>query len=191
VKDTTKKLTLFIIIFAVAALILYMVMPSAKLVVKPNMADSSATVMIPDSTIDRMLGEISQLKAKASKNPTSAEPLIQIGNHYFDINKPDEAISYYEKALIIDPSNPFVLTDCAAMYEHLGNADKALEYIDMALSLKPDLPQAYFNRGLALFHHKNDKQGAIVALQKFIDLIGDSSQANIAKQQIAIIQGSQ
>jgi tetratricopeptide (TPR) repeat protein len=191
VKESTNKLAIFIMIFTVTAIILYLTMPAAKVSSTSTIADSEMSVMVPDSTINMILADIDQLKAIVSKNPRDVEHLIQIGNQYFDINRPTESIEYYEKALLIDSTNPFVLTDCAAMYERLGESEKALAYIDKALALKPDLPQAYFNRGLVLYHHKNDAQGAITAWQKFIEIVGDTAQANIARKQIAAVQARQ
>jgi tetratricopeptide (TPR) repeat protein len=188
VNESTKKLIIFAAIFALAAVVIFIVMPSGKTIGNHPIAHDEMAMQFPDSASNRMLEEIEGLKAQVAKEPKNVEHLIQIANQYFDLNRPKESVEFYEKALAIDSLNPFVMTDCAAMYGQLGQPDKALQYIDKALAIKPDLPQAYFNKGIILLSHKNQKQEAIAAWQKFVKIVGDTAQANYVRNQIAAVQ---
>jgi tetratricopeptide (TPR) repeat protein len=77
------------------------------------------------------------------------------------------------------------------MYNQLGNSEKALDYLDKAIALKPDLAQAYFNKGVILMTAKNDPRGAVAVWKKFIDIAPESEYVEFLKQQIKDIEASQ
>jgi len=143
-----------------------------------------------DSLNTTLAEEIKQLKIQLRNNPDSLETLTQIGNHYFDINQPENAITYYERAIKIKPDNAPVLTDCAVMYNQLGNSEKALDYLDKAIALRPDLAQAYFNKGVILMTAKNDPLGAVAVWKKFIEISPESEYVDFLEQQIKDIESA-
>lgn len=52
----------------------------------------------------------------------------------------DEAIGYYEQALVLDPRNPELLADAAFHYADLRKFDAAHKLLDRALEVKPNDP---------------------------------------------------
>lgn len=58
----------------------------------------------------------------------------------------DEAIKAYERALQLSPSNPLIKLAYAQLERNSGNVQKAFEYIDQAVAMKPDYTDAYFLR---------------------------------------------
>jgi len=164
-----------------AAAIIFIVMPRQP---KPSFAGMSPLGEMPDSVMNIELEKIDQLKKAIESDPGNVGHLVQLGNLYFDINRPIEAIEYYEKALAIDSLNPLVLTDAGIMYSQIGKSDTALLYFDRAISQQPDLSQAYFNKGLILYSAKGDKAGAIKAWRQYIALIPDTAKANLFKSQV-------
>src|SRR4051812_40296224 len=57
-----------------------------------------------------------ELKANASRNPTDAEIRVQLGNLYFDAERYDQATSWYEQALQVDPKNEKHVADAAVSH---------------------------------------------------------------------------
>ncbi len=184
--EPLKKLLLFAAVFVGAAVIILFITP------KP-LDNNHRAAMISDSdtsgrSVSAMLNEIERLKALLKAQPDNIEHMIQIGNLYFDISRPNESIEYYEKALAFDPRNPFVLTDCAVMYSHLGQFEKSIDYLDSALAIKPDLSQAYFNKGAIFLMGLGQPDSAISAWTEFLKVAPDSVQANLVRRQIEDIK---
>ena len=74
------------------------------------------------------------------------------------------------------------------MYFNTGNADKALEYLDRAIELAPNLGQAWFNKGLILMSAKNDHQQALEIWKEYIEIYPESEHAKFMKSQIEAIE---
>ncbi len=180
--EPVKKLILFAAVFAAAAVIVFFIAP--KPLVDNHEIEMPAEADTNDQAVAETLKEIDRLKAVLKTQPDNLDNLIQIGNLYFDIGRPNESIEYYEKALAIDPRNPFVLTDCAVMYSHLGRFDRSIGYLDSALAIKPDLPQAYFNKGAIFLMGLGQTDSAISAWTEYLKVAPDSIQANLVRRQI-------
>lgn len=179
--QSNRILLIFTIIFVAAAVIIFIVLPRQ---LKPTTTEMSPMGEISDSLMNIELAKIEQLKKALENDPGNVGHLVQLGNLYFDISRPIEAIEYYEKALAKDTLNPLVLTDVGIMYSQIGKIDTALLYFDRAIAQQPDLAQAYFNKGLILYSAKGDKASAIKAWRQYIALIPDTAKANIFKNQV-------
>jgi len=100
------------------------------------------------------------LEEAARKNPQDLHAWVQLGNHYFDDNKPREAIRAYEHALLIKGDNPDVLTDMGIMYRHLGEFEQAAKIFAEAGKINPLHEQSRFNLGVVLFFDLQRKDEA-------------------------------
>ena len=78
-----------------------------------------------------------QLKADAARRPADAETRVQLGNLYFDAERYDEAVRWYEAALEIDPKNVNASTDLGIAYYYSNQPDRALAQFDKSLSIDP------------------------------------------------------
>jgi len=185
VKESVNKLVIFMGVLIGAAIILYFITYHTPKSANPV---SNRMPAVSDSLINNQLRQIDEFKAALKGDPNNVGHLTQIGNLYFDISMPKEAVEYYEKALAIDPNNALVLTDCGVMYNQLGQTDRAIEYFDKAIKINPDLPQAYFNKGLISLAVKNDSTNAIKAWRRFIQVTPDTIRANLVKRQIDMLE---
>ena len=108
-------------------------------------------------------GHLKSLEEAVRKNPQDMHAWIQLGNRYFDDNKPHDAIRAYEGALAIKGDNPDVLTDMGIMYRQLGEFEQAAEKFTQAGKINPLHEQARFNLGVVLFfdlHRKDEARKA-------------------------------
>lgn len=101
------------------------------------------------------------LEKVALDHPNEAVHWIDLGNHYFDTNKPFEAIEAYERALALEPDNANVLTDLGVMYRRSGQPQKAIQSFDRAVTVDPDHEIARFNKGIVLMHDMENTEAAI------------------------------
>lgn len=70
-----------------------------------------------------------------------------------------EALSFYQKALQMDPTSSVVYNDAGVVYESLGQVENAEEAYLRAVTIDPDYGKAYFNLAL-LYEGKGDLQRA-------------------------------
>ena len=115
-------------------------------------------------------GHLKGLEETARKNPQDLHAWIQLGNQYFDDNKPRDAIRAYERALSINADNPDVLTDLGIMYRQLGESERAAEKFAQAGKINPLHEQSRFNLGVVLFFDLNRKDEARKAWRSLLSI---------------------
>ncbi|GEM_PF-6358728 len=113
---------------------------------------------------------IMEAAGKALKNAREAEPLAYtnytLSGYIYsfwadqvDKSKWDEALAYYEKATKFAPLIPSIYDDWAMSLDKAGQHEKALEKIDIALSLENDYYQRHILRALVLFNLRDNERG--------------------------------
>jgi cytochrome c-type biogenesis protein CcmH/NrfG len=107
---------------------------------------------------------LEQLKS----NENNAELLGKIGNIYYDVQDYPTAISYYQRALNIKPSNADVRTDLATAYWYTGNPDSAIQEFNKALTYEPNKANTLFNLGVVQWQGKMDIKSAVATWQKLL-----------------------
>jgi tetratricopeptide (TPR) repeat protein len=93
-----------------------------------------------------------QLNSPSMINSTQVETLYNTANNFYDNQKYDEAIQYYDKVLAINPSAVGALNSKGLALDHLQRYDEALQSFDKALEIDPSSVNALTNKGLALDH---------------------------------------
>jgi tetratricopeptide (TPR) repeat protein len=82
------------------------------------------------------------------------ESMIQI---YMDLDKTGEALTYLEKAIAQDPTKPRYYFAQGALFEKMGNEEKAIETYKKTMEIDPEFFNAYYNLG-ALYYNKGVQQ---------------------------------
>ena len=148
----------------------------AILKTRPSVAPSPASMVGPtveesgkNATADYE-EDIRLAKSIREKDPRDLQALITLGNAYFDIDRHQEAIDAYSKALAIDPKNLDVRTDVGIMYRKLGQFNKAIGAFRQAARDQPMHFNSRFNLGIVLKYDRNDSTGAIQAWEEFLKL---------------------
>ena len=113
---------------------------------------------------------IKMLNDVVAKEPQNRKAWVQLGNAYFDTNRFLEAIEAYDKALVLDPNDPNVLTDQGVMFRRLGWFDKALENFNKANAVAPTHSQSVYNAYIVYRQDLNDLEGAIRTATLFLKL---------------------
>jgi cytochrome c-type biogenesis protein CcmH/NrfG len=122
------------------------------------------------------------LRASAERNPSDAEIRVQLGNLYFDADRYDEAMRWYEEALKVDPRNVNASTDLGIAYYYSNQPDRALAQFDKSLSIDPKHSKTLLNIGIVRAFAKQDLDGAEQAWQRVLDVAPDSPEAAVAKK---------
>jgi tetratricopeptide (TPR) repeat protein len=122
------------------------------------------------------------LELQAQQAPGDAAVRAQLGNLYFDGERYDQAVRWYEDSLRIDPRNVNVSTDLGVCYYYTNQPDRALAQFDRSLALDPKHVKTILNVGIVRAWGKQDLAGAAEAWQKVIALAPDSPEAGAARQ---------
>ncbi|HKB95819.1 MAG TPA: tetratricopeptide repeat protein, partial [Rhizomicrobium sp.] len=71
-----------------------------------------------------------------------------------ELQRFEEALGCYDKALAIMPNSPSVLINRGSTLQALKQSERALANLDKALTIEPNNPETLSNRGIALSHLK-------------------------------------
>jgi tetratricopeptide (TPR) repeat protein len=134
--------------------------------------------------------KVNALKTVAEREVTNPKPRVDLANLYFDAEKFDEAIKWYEAALKLNPNDVNVSTDLGVSYYYTNNPDKALEQLDRSLKIDPKHAKTLLNIGIVKAFAKQDLEGASKAWQQVIQLAPDSPEGQAAKRALDTFQSS-
>lgn len=127
-------------------------------------------------------GRVQALKTIITSDPANENAVIQLANTYFDAERWDDAIQWYERALELNPNNPNTSTDLGVSYYYTNRPDHALEQFDRSLKLDPKHTKTMLNKGIVLAFGKEDLQAAAAEWQKVVDLAPDSPEGQAARR---------
>ena len=111
-----------------------------------------------------------ELETETANHPESVVAWVRLGNHYFDSDQVDKAITAYKRSLALDPENADVLTDLGVMYRRKGLSMEAIKVFDRAIAVNPRQEAAYFNKGVVFLHDLKDRDAAIKAWEDLVQV---------------------
>jgi len=77
----------------------------------------------------------------------------------------DVALTFFDALAVLTPPIPYDLQTIGALHLQLGNALKALDYLDRALKMEPNHHLSQLNRAKALFMLGYKRQGLVQSLE--------------------------
>ncbi len=119
-------------------------------------------------------------------SPDDPDLLIDRAATATTLQKFQMAIDDLTRALGIDGTRSDALVMRGAAWRRLNRLDLAQADIERALEMDPDNPEALLERGILRQRH-NDRAGARKDWEKAISLAPDSSAADLAQQNIALL----
>ena len=134
--------------------------------------------------------KVNALKNVAEREASNATPRIELGNLYFDAERYDEAIKWYEDALRLDPNDVNVSTDLGVCYYYTNQPDRALAQFEKSLKIDPKHAKTLLNVGIVRAFGKQDLDGASQAWQQVIKLSPDSPEGQAAKRALDSLQSA-
>ena len=121
-----------------------------------------------------------------TKNPTVR---VELGNLYFDSERYDLAIPWYEQAVKLLPNDPNVSTDLGVAYLYSNKTDQAIAQFEQSVKVDPKHIKTWLNMGIAKAMVKGDIPGGEAAWQKVIEIAPGSEEAKRAQQGIDALKG--
>lgn len=125
---------------------------------------------------------VAELEKIAAARTDDAAVRVELGNLYFNAERFDQAVPWYEAALKLSPRDVNASTDLGVCYYYTQQDDKALAQFDHSLSIDPKHVKTLFNQGIVRAFGKQDLAGATESWQKVVALAPDSEEGKRVKQ---------
>ena len=128
------------------------------------------------------------LERQANDEPANSAVRVDLGNLYFDAERFDLAISWYEAALTLNPKDVNASTDLAVAYYSSNQIDRALAQFDVSLKIDASHTKTLLNQGIVRAFGKQDLEGATQSWERLVAIAPNSPEATRAKEALAAIQ---
>jgi tetratricopeptide (TPR) repeat protein len=134
--------------------------------------------------------KVNALKTVAERETANVKPRVELANLYFDAERYDEAIKWYEEALRLNPNDVNISTDLGVCYYYTNQPDRALAQFEKSLKIDPNHGKTLLNVGIVRAFGKQDLDGASQAWQQVIKLSPDSPEGQAAKRALDSLQSA-
>jgi cytochrome c-type biogenesis protein CcmH/NrfG len=123
-------------------------------------------------------------------DPGNAGAAVQLATVYFEAERFEDAVRWYEEGLRLDPTNADASTQLGMTLFLTRGADPALEQFERSLAISPNHPRTLLNKGIVLWRGKDDLDGAADVWRNLVALAPGSPEAQAAQQGLqAIVAG--
>jgi cytochrome c-type biogenesis protein CcmH/NrfG len=133
--------------------------------------------------------KLAALEAQAKSAPTDPVPRILLGDLYFDAQRFDLAMPWYEAAVALDPKRIDASTDLGICYFYINQVDRALAQFDKSLAIDPNHVKTLLNVGIVRAFGKGDRAGAAQVWERVVAIAPESEEATLAKQGLDDLRG--
>ncbi len=89
--------------------------------------------IIKEETKDFAQTKLNEAEEYARKSPNKAISWVNLGRVYYDLNKKEQALDAYKRALAIEPKNPLIYQSMAECYYSSLKYNTAIKYYNIAL----------------------------------------------------------
>ena len=167
-----RAIPLMVLLFLIPALVLI----SRMINVRPPDAFGERPLEVETIPSDRVVSNrvsgrlpqaLYQLESLAVQSEWSPQMLRQAGDLWRDMGNPSEAVSYWERALQMQPGDVVLLRTLAQTYVELQRWADARERLAQLVEIVPEARWAHFELGLILAAF--DPQTAVIHLQEAAD----------------------
>ena len=149
-------------------------------------AAQMGTAAAPPSTAKPVVDEAqaTALRNIAEKDPANVPSRVQLGNMYFDAERYQEAIRWYDEAFTLNNQDVGVSTDLGVCYYYTDQPDRAIRQLEESLRIDPKHTKTLLNLGIVKAFGKQDLAGATAAWQEVITLDPASPEGQAAQRAI-------
>lgn len=121
--------------------------------------DAYPPAMLEPTDAARLRRATREYEDSLRSQPDSHAAHYNLGNHYLNMGRPDEALAAFATAIKLEPSFVPPLVNSALIYARQGRTAEAEAALRKALSLDPTSAEIHFNLGL-LLGEKGDLKAA-------------------------------
>lgn len=163
-------------------------MQQAETAPSPGMPPQMPSIADMKQMADR---QAEPLLAKLKSKPNDVDTLNKVGMMYKAGHQFKEAVTYFGRALSIDPQNVPIRTDMASCMYYTGDVDGAITELQESLTYDPKHAGTLMNLGIIEWKGKNDAKSAIAAWQTLLKLNPDFPEKSAIERLIEQAQESE
>ena len=127
---------------------------------------------------------VTEALLKTKSEPANHKLWAELGNAYYDLELPKEAIEAYNWSLKLKPNDIEVLNDQGAMFRLLGDFQSAIKNHKIVLTVDPNNLESLYSIGYIYAIEVNHIKEAIPFWKRFLDIDASSETANQLRQYI-------
>jgi cytochrome c-type biogenesis protein CcmH/NrfG len=124
-------------------------------------------------------------------DPTNAGAAAELGTTYFEAQRFEEAIKWYQEAIRLDPNNVDAIAQLGMTYFVTQGADAGLQQFERSLKIRPNHPRTLLNKGIVLWRGKQDLKGAAGVWKTLVETAPGTPEAQMAQQGLQAIGAQQ
>lgn len=113
-----------------------------------------------DSLMEKIQDRIEHLKQHVIEDPTRIDPLMELGDIYFQAFKFEDAAGYFRMALKATPRDLELRTAVGEYFLRMELTDEARDLFHESVAIDPDHWQSWLDLGLAAFALDHDRKAA-------------------------------
>jgi tetratricopeptide (TPR) repeat protein len=117
-----------------------------------------------------------QEKRKEQDTKGNADTYYRAGEGYYKMEKYDQAITYYDKAIELNPNHALAYYNRGGAYVEIHQYRKAIADYDRAIELNPNHALAYYNRAGA-YSEIGENEKAVADYDRAIEIDPDDADA--------------
>jgi cytochrome c-type biogenesis protein CcmH/NrfG len=152
---------------------------SAPLTDSPTGASASAAPAVDQA-------QVAALMKKIAADPKDAKSLRDLGNIYYTASDFKNAVTFYDKVVVVNPKDDDAWVAVGAAAFNLGDTEKAKDAWRTAIEVNPKNPEAHYDLGFAYLAQKTpDNEAAKAEWQKVVDLDPTSDWAKDAQSMLS------
>ena len=127
---------------------------------------------------------VATLEASAVSSPEDASPRVSLGDLYFEAERFEDAIPWYEQAIALNPSDLDASTSLGVSYYYAGQTERAIEAFERSLEVAPSNQRALLSLGIVRAFGLQDLEGAITAWEQVVAIAPDSPEGVAAQDSL-------
>ena len=126
--------------------------------------------------------KVQSLATILQSDPKNASAALQLANTYFDAERWNDAIKWYETTVKLEPSNVDANTDLGVAYYYVNRTAEALTTFERSLKIDPKHTKTLLNKGIVLAFGKEDLKAASEEWKKVVELAPESPEGQAARR---------
>lgn len=154
-----------------------------------NFSQDSSEITSSENSLDKQLQadkkqRISEAIQKTESEPGNHTAWAELGNTYYDLEMPKEAIEAYNMSLKLKPNDIEVLNDQGAMFRLIGDFKSAIKNHEIVLTADPNNLESLYSLGYIYAIEINRIKEAVPFWKRFLAIDSSSETANQIRQYI-------
>jgi tetratricopeptide (TPR) repeat protein len=134
--------------------------------------------------------EVRTLEAQARDNPRDGAVRARIGGLYMEAGRHDDALTWLEQAVELDPADLHARNHLAITYLNLGQLEAAVASFQENLARDPAHAASLLGLGRIKLYMQRDIEGGLALWEKLMEVAPQSPEATAVRDELAALKSA-